>query len=100
MSPDHLRNSEDDRAKEVLSELQERGYLEVPGDGWWKAEVLTAMMSRASTYVVVPTFTILSIDVPDRVHQRRGGFSPTTDRVDQREPYERQSPHQCPHGGH
>ena len=83
MSPDRLRNLKVDRAEKVLSELQERGYLEVEGDGWWKAEVLTAMMSRASTYVVVPTFTLLSIDVPDRVHQRRGGFSPSTYHIDQ-----------------
>jgi hypothetical protein len=91
MSPDHLRNLKVDRAEEVLSELHERGYLEVEGDGLWKAEVLTAIMSRASTYVVVPSFTILSIDVPDSVHQCRGGFGPSTDHIDQREPYERHS---------
>jgi hypothetical protein len=68
MSPDHLHNLKVDRAEEVLSELQERGYLEVEGDAWWTAEVLMAMISRESTYVVVPSFTLLSIDVPDTVH--------------------------------
>jgi len=50
-----LGSSNVDRASEVLSELWTRGYLEVEGDSWWKAEVLIAMMSPASTTMAVPS---------------------------------------------
>lgn len=51
-----LESSNIDRASDVLSELRARGYLEVEGDNWWKAEVLIAMMSRASRSMAMPSF--------------------------------------------
>jgi len=51
-----IGSSNIDRASDVLSELRARGYLEVKGDSWWKAEVLIAMMSRASVFLAVPSF--------------------------------------------
>jgi len=40
-----LGRSKVERAEEILSELRKQGYLEVGGDGWWKVEVLTVIMS-------------------------------------------------------
>jgi hypothetical protein len=56
ISPELLRllsNSKVDQAEDVISELLERGYLEVEGDDWWKFEVLMAMITRASISTVV-----------------------------------------------
>jgi hypothetical protein len=35
-----LGRSKVEGAEEILSELRNRGYLEVAGEAWWKAEVL------------------------------------------------------------
>jgi len=53
-----LRNSKVVRGEEILLELQERGHLEVGGDGWWKVEVLIAMTSRVSA-VASPIYSLL-----------------------------------------
>lgn len=39
-----LGKSKIDRAEKILSELRKQGYLEVGGDGWWKAELLIEIM--------------------------------------------------------
>jgi len=52
-----LSKSTVDRAEDVLSELSERGYLVVEGDSWWKVEVLMAIITRVSTFVVVALLT-------------------------------------------